>query len=277
MTACLVCASHDRHTPIQTGTACTPCAVRLADTLTDIQRLAEAATTEPRTSRGTGRNVPSSRPPIDLAGVDPALASVRLAPPPAKPVPLLVVLEGWERLVRQQRHLAPYGPASAARTNAATDPSHATLLGCLKFLRHQHDWITQQNWIDDYATELRACRRTLLRWDDDRPDRTWRIPCPTLLDDGTDCRHPLPVTRIDPDEHVHCRRCNRTWDTDRLLAVAGRDADAWVDPEAAAAATGIDPSTLRRWARAGRIRRSHGRYSLSDIRATRPGPSTTCG
>ena len=54
-----------------------------------------------------------------------------------------------------------------------------------------------------------------------------------------------------------------------MLAVA-TDADAgsvWVDAEAAGVAVGVDPSTVRRWARSGKVRRAGQRYSLADLKA----------
>ena len=272
MTACVVCAARGRERPLDSGLVCPPCAVRLADTLDDIAALAESATVEPRTGRGTGRTVPGSRPPIDLDGVDPALALVRLAPPPAEPVAMLVVLEGWCRLVREERGLAPYGPATAQeqatgprRTPSGYDDTTATLRAATGFLRAQHEWIVAQEWVDAYAAEVRACRRAVARWGEHEP-RPTVVACPTITVDG-DCGHRL---RLDADV-VRCPRCARDWDAETLVRVACSDdydpPDVWVDAEAAASAAGVHEATIRRWAARGLVTAQAGRYRLLSVLA----------
>lgn len=273
MSSCVICAQRGRQTTLDHGLVCPACTVRLADTLDDITRLAASATVEPRHGRGTGRTVPGSRPPIDVAGVDPALTSVRLAAPPAEPVALLVVLEGWVRLVREERAMGPYGPWSAATAHSAapglrTDPprydqTHGTLVACTGFLRAHHEWITAQDWVDAYAAEVRACRRALARWEEHDP-RPTVVACPTITVDG-DCGQRL---RLDADV-VRCHGCGRDWDAETLVRVACSDEydppDVWVDAEAAATAAGVHERTVRRWGSRGVVGARGGRYRLLDV------------
>lgn len=274
---CLLCtaraATDEQRATLPTldhGHVCQPCLTRLGHTLDDIPQLAENASADllPRHGQGGGRTVPASRPPIHLDAVDPALTLVDVG---GGEQPVLEVLESWERLVREQRRMTPYGPASTART-ARTGPggyagATRTLRAVCSFLHASLPWwATRPDLpIHDLDRETRACWAALRRHDPDRDPTHWRIPCPTLTDTG-DCAHPLHVTRIHPDEHVHCRRCGRTWDTTQLLAVAGRDADVWVDAEAAAAHTGVPERTIRSWGKTAKIRRQHNRYALADIR-----------
>lgn len=267
MTACVVCASRGRSTPVESGLVCAPCVVRVADHLDAIVRLAEAATCEPLAGRGSGRTVPASRPPIDVDGVDPALALVAIAPPPAEPVALLVVLEGWVRLVREERRMPPYGPwsAAAARTGRfGLWDTHGTLVAATGFLRAHHEWVVQQDWVDAYAAEVAACRRALARWDDEREPRPTVVACPTITVDG-DCGQRL---RLDADV-VTCRRCGRDWDADQLVRAALSDdydpPDVWVDAEAAASAAGVHERTVRKWAARGIVAAKAGRYRLLDV------------
>lgn len=267
MTACVVCASRGRSTPVESGLVCAPCVVWVADHLDAIVRLAEAATCEPRAGRGSGRTVPASRPPIDVDGVDPALALVALAPPPAEPVALLVVLEGWVRLVREERRMPPYGPwsAAAARTGRfGYADTHGTLVAATGFLRAHHEWVVAQDWVDAYAAEVAACRRALARWDDEREPRPTVVACPTITVDG-DCGQRL---RLDADV-VRCRRCGRDWDAETLVRVACSDdydpPDVWVDAEAAATAAGVHERTVRKWAARGIVAAKAGRYRLLDV------------
>lgn len=274
MTICVVCASRGRSTPVESGLVCAPCVVRVADHLDAIVRLAEAASCEPRAGRGSGRTVPGSRPPIDVDGVDPALTLVALAPPPAEPVALLVVLECWCRLVREERDLAPYGPATAQeratgprRTPTGYDDTTATLRAATGFLRAHHEWVVAQDWVDAYAAEVAACRRALARWDDEREPRPTVVACPTITVDG-DCGQRL---RLDADV-VTCRRCGRDWDADQLVRAALSDdydpPDVWVDAEAAASAAGVHESTIRRWSSRGLVTAHGGRFRLLDVLRT---------
>ena len=273
MPSCCLCATRGRDRPLDSGLVCPPCSVRLADTVDDVRRLAESASVEPRHGRGSGRTVPGSRPPIDVDGVDPALALARLAPPPAEPVPVLVVVEGWIKVILEERGMGPYGPWSAAtapRLDAAgrtapprCDDTTATLVACTGFLRAHHEWVVAQDWVDAYAAELAACRRALARWDEHDP-RPTVVACPTITVDG-DCGHRL---RLDADT-VACRGCGRVWDADTLVrAVLSDDydpPDVWVDAEAAASAAGVHERTVRKWAARGIVAAKAGRYRLLDV------------
>lgn len=269
---CILCARRDRTTEIDHGHVCPGCLQRISSNLTDLLALALLATVEPRNGAGSGRTVPGSKPPINVDGIDPALALVDVG---CGPTALLEILESWERLVREARGMSPYGPASAARMehleldpHEHPHPTTITLTGVVGFLRASLPWwaTSPDQPIDDFADEVRLCHRALARWNPDRGPKSWRVPCPTMTTSGADCGYLIPVTRVASDERVDCPRCGRIWETDRLLAVAGRDADVWVDIEAAVAATGIPEGAIRRWARSGLVRRLHGQYAIVDIR-----------
>lgn len=265
MTACILCPRRGRTTTLDAGHVCAPCAVRLGDDLDAIARLASLASTEPRTGRGTGRTAPASRPPIDLSGIDPALTAVTV---PAGTTTVLAVIEDWCRLVREERQLAPYGPASlaAARTEAEAvgyAGTTTTLIAAVAFLRRHVGWLIAQPWIDDLATEVHACHRALRYLDADREPASTVVRCPSERPDDDPCGG-----RIQLDEHPRCPRCGRDWGRSQLVRAASASpeaTDVWVDDAAASAATGIPERTIRRWAAAGNVRRSRGRYALADI------------
>lgn len=264
---CVTCAQRGRDTEAHAGLLCAPCAQRVLDDLDAVPRLAAAATTQLRHGHGTGRSVPASRPPIDLAGVDPALTLVAVAPRPAEPVPLLVVVEGWVRVVREERRLAAYGPWSAAAGRTAapgSDPTLAVLAACTALLRAHHDWVVAQPWVDAYAAELGACHRALLRWDLDTERAAPVVLCPSERPGSVEpCGG-----RIRLDQVTRCPRCGRHWDRDQLVRAASASpqaAEVWVDVEAAAAATGVPVRTIQRWATMHRVRRAQGRYAIADI------------
>lgn len=268
---CVLCAARG-HDTTSDRHICDPCVIRIGYTLDDIVAHALAASVEPVTDWAGIRGVPGSKPPINLDGVDPALTLVDMD---GESVPVLEVLESWERLVRAERGMVPYGPASATRGGRDTT---ATLTGVTAFLRASLDWwATRPDLpVEDLDRETRLCARAMRHHDRDRPTGGWRVPCPTIGDDG-DCGWPITVYRVAPDEHAPCRRCGRVWDTDRLLAVAGRDADVFVDPEAASTATGVPIRTIQRWGATQVVRRDRGRYSLADIRTVATRRRDACG
>lgn len=266
---CLLCSvSLDR------GHICPRCIHGIASDLSDIERLLTMASVEPGQGRGQGRTVPGSRPPITVDGVDPELALVRIVPgDPSTDVPLLVVLEDWERIIREDRRLPQYGLASEARL-AATGPlhgasyaahTHVTVTGVIAFLRRNLAWAADEPSFDiaELARQVRLCRRQASRWDADRSPAGWRVPCPTVHADG-DCGQTLHVSRGQTE--VYCRACRREWPVERLLRVAGRDADVWIDTEAAAHLAGVSERTIRKWVARGHIRKRGQLVRLLDIR-----------
>jgi hypothetical protein len=268
---CVLCTRslHDGH-------VCGPCGHRIARDLDAILELtAEASAHMNRTAKpGSGRSVPGSRPPLVVEALDPELASVRLIPEdPSSDVPMLVLLEDWERIIREDRGLAPYGVASEARL-AATGPLHGaswarhtpvTLTGVVRFLQAHQDWVLTEPSFDiaEYARQVRLCRRAVARWDADAHEPGWRVPCPTVTDDG-DCGQVLKVAR--GAESVYCRACGREWEITRLLAVAGRDADVWVDIEAAAHLAGVHERTIRKWVARGKVAKRGQLIRILDVR-----------
>ena len=116
--------------------------------------------------------------------------------------------------------------------------------------------------IDDFADEIRKLAQRGRRLANGDVDKAQRVQCPT-----DDCGRWLRVNAHDPEAHIRCKACGTDWTSGRLILVGmSANVEVWLDPEAASEATGKDPSTLRKWARAGKIERSHGRYELHSIR-----------
>jgi hypothetical protein len=262
---------------LEHGHVCQKCADRIRRDLDDILRLtadAHAQTSPKAGSQGGARTVPGSRPPLTLEALDPELVLVRIVPDdPSSEVPLLVLLEDWERMIREDRGLVPYGMASEARLasigplRAASWASHTpvTLTGVVRFLQGHHDWACTEPSFDvsEYGRQVRLCRRAVSRWDSDAHSPGWRVPCPTVSDQG-ECGQQLRVAR--GDEIVPCRSCGREWELPRLLAVAGRDADVWIDVEAAATMAGVHERTIRKWVAKGAVQRRGQLVRILDVR-----------
>lgn len=257
---------------------CPACAGFVRADLAAVVALAAAARSRlrPRPRPGGARTVPGSRPPLDLAAVDPELTLVRLEPgDPTSAVPALTVLEDVERAVRAETGAVPLGLATTAGPRPAGRVGPGPARGTAWALERSARWLSGRAvtpWLTSGDVRLvTLVVRALRRWDPDPPEATWTVPCPTLGEAG-DCGQPLRVARVAADEHVWCPACRRTWTTARLVLVAARCADAWVDEVAAAALSGVPGRTLRRWAAAGTVRRARGRYAVADLRAATPGP-----
>jgi hypothetical protein len=249
--ACIVCRKHEPR-----GYTCDACRNRIRNNLTDIVELTALAATWAPTSSGddgSARGKPGSRPPCDLTALDDALG-----------IDALGTLESWERVIREDFGLVPYG--------VATEAAGASLTQCVGFLLH---WLERlcDSWpaVDEFAREVRDVRGRLTRYDETAERGTMRIPCPTPDDHGGECGMHLSVSPSDLSRVVTCRRCGESWNVDRLLLVALSDPELALrmDPDAASYATGIDVMTLRRWATTGRISVRHGRYDLAEIRQAR--------
>jgi len=279
---CVLCAARGRTTKLQHGHCCAACADRITADLRAIPELAAmaAASLLPGSgTTGTTHAAYGSRPPLNVDALDPALAHV-----PGHSAPLLVLLEEWEKLIREMRGMARYGIASAART--VTDSPDATLVGVCGFLAHHVEWTVSEPGfpLEDYADELRQFVRALRRWDRESQDvgTMVRCPTPTLKPCGCDpddrpycedcdttgevqgqCGYRLYYTDVHDD--VTCRRCGAKRSAMTLAAVAMADGrDVWLDPEAAAQVLGVTEGTLRQWARKGRVQRAHGRYLVRE-------------
>ena len=271
---CVLCAARGKTRRLETGHCCVDCAAWLTTQVAEIARLAAdaAAWVTPGSSTGGGgHSVPSSRPPLSVDAVDPELTLI--GPPPSPSV--LEVLESWERMVRDMRGMAPYGPASAARASEGLYAgTSATLVGCVTFLGRQVAWMTTEEFpLEDFADEMRSCVRVLRRWDRNAEDMGTMVKCPTVSDEG-ECGYRLQY--LAADEHVTCRRCGATRDVAQLVYVAMSDGrDVWLDPEAAAQWLGVSEVTLRRMVRRGDITRDHGRYLIRHAALTNASVTVT--
>ena len=289
---CVLCAGRGRKQRLENGHVCTECAAWLMRSVAEIARLcADAALSiEPGSTSSGGSGAFGSKPPCRVDAIDPELTMLELnAGDPTSAVTILEALEMWERLVREERGMAPYGPASAhraARIMGAGNSAHSTsvtLTGVVGFLGSAVPWmIDAPDWpIDEFADHIRRSVMLLGRWDVTRQASGYAVPCPTILEPP----EPDPEADPDPDEPVSirecgymlrywdaseavtCRRCHATRSASQLVTVvlSGEDRAIWVDPEAAAAHYGVSERELRRWASKGHVKRSHGRYLLSDI------------
>ena len=265
-TPCVICT---RNPPRDGATICDHCLARLDDNLARIAELVSWASNwlQPRQGRSNGgRSVPGSRPPLDVAALDAAMAC-----------DVLPVLESWERLTRETYGLAPYGPASLSRNaamakgGAVTPP--VTVKGCVAFLRANVARIaeTADYPIDDLARELRELTTSLEHLDPLRDnvdtDRS-RLKCPAEHPDadGRNCGNWLLVDPERPREDITCRRCHTTWTSERLVlvALATPGDPIWMTAQPICAWLGVGAVTLNKWVRAGHVTRRGTLYNVQE-------------
>lgn len=246
---CVICAKR----PHDDGrTCCTPCLDRV---LSDLERIVEltdaAARWTPRAGTGNGvRSVPASRPPLSVDILDAALG-----------LDVLPLLESWERIIREDAGLSPYG--------AATEGIAVNVASAVHFLRSWLLWCaTEAAWpIEELAREIREARMALDRLDPDheRPDGL-RVACtePHPDADGRECGYRLVIVGAMLSQDVECRRCGHVTTGGRMILSALSDpaVTVWAYPDVIEDTLGIPTRTLRQWAQNGLIARSGSRYDV---------------
>lgn len=175
--------------------------------------------------------------------------------------PILNVLGEWERLIREERDLAPVGTLKPL-------PLEEEIARLVTFHLRHLDWLGTQSWADEYVIELRdlhAQGRTACR---DLDDAGMRIGCPGELPESGLCGKRLAVPS-DPEAIVYCKQCGTSWDQRRLAAVAMsvEDVDVMLSVVEVAHLTGIHERTLRRWMRSGKVPYRGSYLSLKGVQA----------
>jgi hypothetical protein len=155
---------------------------------------------------------------------------------------ILSFLHGWEQVIRDDRNLTK--PALVAKPATL----EIEIKDAVGFAQLHLAWSGSQEWISDFARELReihgqgmaAARRFV--------EKTRKIPCPAETGQGS-CSNLLKINQEDPLAIFECRRCKSEWTTLRLIAVAMSSQQAvWLDAEALAKWMGVSERHVRRLA-----------------------------
>lgn len=100
---------------------------------------------------------------------------------------LIGTLHSWGRIVAEEREVdEPDGTATAA----------------IRILRRERHWIAQQDWLDDYVTELGALHRAAARG---AGTTMWPEPIGKCPNDAT------PLYNTIGADVVTCRKCKASW------------------------------------------------------------------
>lgn len=236
------------------STVCDSCNVRINEQLDDLIELWLSAHDELLPAKG-GQGARSTEPSIGLnvsalsfiAGDD-----------------ILHFLHDWEKIIRTDRQLTP--PALLAKKPLAEE-----IMDSVRFHQSHLHWSVDQDWIGDYARELRnlhgqgtaAARRFA--------QKVRRVACPADNSEGLPCANLIILREDDLLEFFTCHRCKSEWTTYRLIAVALADprTQFWLDAEAIAAWLDLTPRRVQQIAKEFEVPKKGSLYDLKAILASR--------
>lgn len=177
---------------------------------------------------------------------------------------ILKVLHEWEKYIRTERGLTP--PALLKKL-----PLPQEIAAAVAFAQAHLEWSGTQEWIDDFAKELRDLHASGVAAARRFVERVRRIPCPGDTSEGLPCGNLLVVQDQDLLEVFGCRRCGTEWTSFRLIAVALSNPAStfWLDAEAIAAWMGLSERRVRQIAAQNEIARKGNLYDFKAIVATR--------
>ena len=160
---------------------------------------------------------------------------------------ILGFLHEWEKLIREERKLTP--PAFIKKPETLG----AEIDDAIKFSQIHLAWSGQQDWIADFASELRDIHSQGMGAARKFVEKTRRIPCPAETGEGS-CGNLLKINADDPLAIFDCRKCQSQWTTLRLVAVAMSDKRAvWLDAEAIGSYLGMTYKNVHEFARRHKI------------------------
>ena len=155
---------------------------------------------------------------------------------------ILAFLHGWESIIREDRQLTP--PALIPKPASL----EIEIRDAIAFAQLHLPWSASQDWIINFAKELREIHGQGMAAARQFVEKTRKIPCPAETGEGA-CSNLLTINAEDPLDMFECRRCKSQWTTLRLIAVAMSSKQAvWLDVEALAKWMGISERHVRRLA-----------------------------
>lgn len=174
---------------------------------------------------------------------------------------ILGCLHEWEKLIREARELTP--PALVAKAKSLEDE----ITQGVKFAQANLAWSGTQDWIADFAGEVKDIHSQGMQAAKQFVEKTRRIPCPATMPDGQYCEKPLKVDSDDPLKLFECRKCGTTWSTIRLIAVAMSNPQqpVWLDAEAIGTYLGMTYKNVHEFARRHKIARRGELFDLQQI------------
>ena len=178
---------------------------------------------------------------------------------------ILGLLHEWEKQVRADRGLTP--PALLKKEPTLRDEISAAV----SFAQAHLDWMGTQDWIADFARELRDLHSMATAAARKFVERVRRIPCPADNAEGLPCGNLLAVRDDQLLEVFSCRRCGSEWTSFRLIAVALSEPtrEVWLDAEAIGGYLGMEPNYVHKFARRHHITKRGQLYDFKAVIAAR--------
>ena len=206
---CQLCQHSARHEQY----LCRRCETTLRDNLSDIPTLQQEAKgflVPSRTGSGSRNSERSLG--FNVSAMDYSTA-----------VETLPILHRYEAWVRRARNLTPPALLKAEPT------IEAEVAATAQFHLSHLDWTLKQDWVGDFARDVKVIHSKGLSVTKSFIETTRRIPCPT---DGCQNRVAIDIENILAD--VFCLKCKGSWTLYRLLqlAMANPDKRFWLDLEA---------------------------------------------
>lgn len=202
-----------QHQARENKNLCRRCELTLRENISDIPTLQQEAKgflVPGRTGSGSPTNERSIG--FNVAAMDYSMAT-----------DILPALHKYEALIRKGRNLTP--PALLRRKSSIEAEVAATAQFHLQHL----DWTLQQDWVGDFAREVREIHAKGKAVTKSFIEKTRRIPCPT-----DQCKGRVAIDIEDILGEVSCIKCHSSWTLYRLLQLAMNNPDKrfWLDIEA---------------------------------------------
>ena len=172
----------------------------------------------------------------------------------------LAILHGWESVIREERQLTPPALVKAEPT------TEAEVLATCKFHLAHLEWSSNQDWFEDFATEVAEIHSKGMAAAKRFVEQPRRIPCPT-----DDCHKFIVIDAENLMDDVTCFGCKQSWTVLRLVALAMSNPNRkfFLDVEAIALWLGITQRQVYKIIRANHIERKGSLYDLAGVIAAK--------
>jgi hypothetical protein len=229
---------------------CKKCSFNLKDNLSEIPALQSEAKGFLVPGR-TGSGSPTSERSIgfNVSAMDYSVAS-----------DILPVLHGYEAKIRRGRNLTP--PALLKREPSIDGEVAATIHFHLNHL----DWTLKQDWVGDFAGEVKVIHAKGLSVTKKFIEKPRRIPCPT-----DECKAHVVIDIENILGGVTCIKCKTSWTLYRLIQLAMDNPNRrfWLDIEAICLWLNISKREAKKIINTHHIPKKNGLYDIAAIAKNR--------
>ena len=169
---------------------------------------------------------------------------------------ILPMLHKYEALIRRGRNLTP--PALLRRKPTIDQEVAATI----KFHLSHLDWTLEQDWVGEFAGEVKEIHSKGLSVTKKFIEKPRRIPCPT-----EDCKAHVVIDIENILGGVTCFKCRTSWTLYRLIQLAMENPNRrfWLDIEAICLWLDMTKNEVLKVVDTHNIPKKNGLYDLAEI------------